>query len=253
MNIKKYSKEHVRITIDMAWPAILESFFVAFAGLIDSLMVSSLGSYAVAAIGLTTQPKFVGLSLFFAVNVAVSALVARRRGEDRQDEANRILNTSIILVVASAILLSILFVLFADPIMKICGSTIETHDTAVTYFRIIMGGMIFNCIQMCVNSAQRGAGNTKITMRTNITSNTINIIGNYLLIEGHFGFPALGIHGAAIATVFGTVVACVMSIISIMNPQGFISIPYIIKNRIRPMMNTFINIVKVVSLTPIIA
>lgn len=245
MNIKKYSKEHVRITIDMAWPAILESFFVAFAGLIDSLMVSSLGSYAVAAIGLTTQPKFVGLSLFFAVNVAVSALVARRRGENRQDEANRILNTSIILVVASAILLSILFVLFADPIMKICGSTIETHDTAVTYFRIIMGGMIFNCIQMCVNSAQRGAGNTKITMRTNITSNTINIIGNYLLIEGHFGFPALGIHGAAIATVFGTVVACVMSIISIMNPQGFISIPYIIKNRIRPMMNTFINIVKV--------
>ena len=245
MNIKKYSKEHVRITIDMAWPAILESFFVAFAGLIDSLMVSSLGSYAVAAIGLTTQPKFVGLSLFFAVNVAVSALVARRRGEDRQDEANRILNTSIILVVASAILLSILFVLFADPIMKICGSTIETHDTAVTYFRIIMGGMIFNCIQMCVNSAQRGAGNTKITMRTNITSNTINIIGNYLLIEGHFGFPALGIHGAAIATVFGTVVACVMSIISIMNPQGFISIPYIIKNRIRPMMNTFANIVKV--------
>ena len=111
MNIKKYSKEHVRITIDMAWPAILESFFVAFAGLIDSLMVSSLGSYAVAAIGLTTQPKFVGLSLFFAVNVAVSALVARRRGENRQDEANRILNTSIILVVASAILLSILFVL----------------------------------------------------------------------------------------------------------------------------------------------
>ena len=245
MNIKKYSKEHVRITIDMAWPAILESFFVAFAGLIDSLMVSSLGSYAVAAIGLTTQPKFVGLSLFFAVNVAVSALVARRRGENRQDEANRILNTSIILVVASAIFLSILFVLFADPIMRICGSTIETHDTAVTYFRIIMGGMIFNCIQMCVNSAQRGAGNTKITMRTNITSNTINIIGNYLLIEGHFGFPALGIHGAAIATVFGTVVACVMSIISIMNPQGFISIPYIIKNKIRPMMNTFANIVKV--------
>ena len=82
MNIKKYSKEHVCITIDMAWPAILESFFVAFAGLIDSLMVSSLGSYAVAAIGLTTQPKFVGLSLFFAVNVAVSALVARRRGEN---------------------------------------------------------------------------------------------------------------------------------------------------------------------------
>ena len=71
-----------------------------------------------------------------------------------------------------------------------------------------MGGMIFNCIQMGINSAQRGAGNTKITMRTNVTSNTINIILNYLLINGHFGFPALGIQGAALATVTGTVVGC---------------------------------------------
>ena len=54
---RNYHKETLKITIDMAWPAIVESFFVAFAGLIDSLMVSSLGSYAVAAVGLTTQPK----------------------------------------------------------------------------------------------------------------------------------------------------------------------------------------------------
>lgn len=73
---ENYHKETLKITIDMAWPAIVESFFVAFAGLIDSLMVSSLGSYAVAAVGLTTQPKLLGLALFFALNVAISALVA---------------------------------------------------------------------------------------------------------------------------------------------------------------------------------
>ena len=66
----KHSRENVRITLNIAWPSIVESFFVAFAGLVDSLMVSSLGSYAVAAVGLTTQPKFVGLSVFFAANVA---------------------------------------------------------------------------------------------------------------------------------------------------------------------------------------
>ena len=59
---RNYHKETLKITIDMAWPAIVESFFVAFAGLIDSLMVSSLGSYAVAAVGLTTQPKLLGLA-----------------------------------------------------------------------------------------------------------------------------------------------------------------------------------------------
>lgn len=240
-----YRKENVRITIDMAWPAIVESFFVAFAGLVDSLMVSSLGSYAVAAVGLTTQPKFVGLSLFFAVNVALSALVARRRGEGKQQEANRILYTALLFIVAAAVLLSIAFVVFASPIIALCGSAPETHDSAVAYFRIIMGGMIFNCIQMGINSAQRGAGNTKITMRTNITSNTVNIIFNYLLIGGNFGFPALGIEGAAIATVLGTVVACVMSIMSILNKEGFISVFYIVQHKVKPAFSTFINLVKV--------
>lgn len=241
----KHSRENVRITLNIAWPSIVESFFVAFAGLVDSLMVSSLGSYAVAAVGLTTQPKFVGLSIFFAANVAVSALVARRRGEEKPAEANRILSTAIAFILVVSVILSVLLVTFASPIIRLCGSTPETHDSAVAYFRIIMGGMIFNCIQMGINSAQRGAGNTKITMRTNVTSNTINIIFNYLLIGGHFGFPALGIHGAALATVLGTVVASVMSVLSILKPDGFISIPYILKNKIWPAARTLHNLIHV--------
>lgn len=240
-----YDKTVIKNVLNMAWPAVIESFFVAFVGLIDSYMVSNLGSNAVAAVGLTTQPKFLGLSLFFALNVSVSALVARRRGEQRQDLANRILYTALIFVFIAAILFSIGLVLAADTIIRFCGSTPETHDLAVSYFQIIMGGMIFNCIQMCINSAQRGAGNTKITMRTNVTSNLVNIIGNYLLIGGHFGFPALGIRGAAIATVFGTMIASIMSLVSVMNVSGFISIPYIIKNKIRPAFITFKSIVKI--------
>ena len=230
----KHSKENIRITFNMAWPSIIESFFSAFAGLVDSLMVSSLGAYAVAAVGLTTQPKFIGLSLFFALNVAISALVARRKGEKKPEEANRILSTAIAFILIAAVVISILFVALASPIIRLCGSTAETHDSAVAYFRIIMGGMIFNCVQMGINSAQRGAGNTKITMRTNVTSNTVNIIFNYLLINGHFGFPALGIHGAALATVLGTVVASIMSVLSILKPDGFINIPYILQNKIWP-------------------
>ena len=203
---ENYHKETLKITIDMAWPAIVESFFVAFAGLIDSLMVSSLGSYAVAAVGLTTQPKLLGLA---------------------------------------AIISSIVFVLFAGAIIDFCGSTADTHNDAVVYFRIIMGGMIFNCIQMGINAAQRGAGNTKITMRTNVTSNTINILLNYLLINGRFGFPALGIRGAALATISGTVVACIMSVASIFKKESFLSIPYILEQHIRPTLSAFLNLIKV--------
>lgn len=241
----QYKKEDIRKTLDMAWPAILESFFTAFAGLVDSLMVSSLGSYAVAAVGLTTQPKFLGLALFIAANVSISALVARRKGEGKREEANRIFVTFLLFIVIMALLMSVLLVAFADPIIRLCGSEEQTHDSAVLYFKIIMGGMIFNVIQMGVNSAQRGAGNTRITMRTNVVSNTVNIIFNYLLIEGHLGFPALGIRGAAMATVLGTVISSIMSILSVWKKDNFVSLPYILKERIRPAFEALKNIIKV--------
>lgn len=240
-----YNRDDIKKTLDMAWPAILESFFTAFAGLVDSLMVSSLGSHAVAAVGLTTQPKFLGLSMFIAANVSISALVARRKGQGKREEANRIFATFLVFIVLASVAFSFLLVAFADPIIRMCGSEELTHDSAVLYFRIIMGGMIFNVVQMGVNSAQRGAGNTRITMRTNLVSNTVNIIFNYLLIQGHFGFPALGIRGAALATVSGTVVASVMSVLSVWKKDNFISIPLIMIQKIRPTGEAFLSIVKV--------
>ena len=243
MNIP--DKKLIKETINIAWPAVIESFFVAFVGLIDSYMVSGLGSNAVAAIGLTTQPKFMGLSMFFAINVSLSALVARRKGEDRKEDANRILVSGILFILVAAVIISTLLVSCADGIIRFCGSNEDTHDLAVLYFKIIMGGMIFNCIQMGINSSQRGAGNTRITMRTNLASNTVNVIFNYLLIGGKFGFPALGVRGAALATVLGTVVASVMSIRSLFKKDCFVSIPYIVKNKILPRLDAFKSLIKV--------
>lgn len=234
MKILRYPKEDVKKAVNMAWPAVLESFFTAFAGLVDSLMVSSMGSAAVAAVGLTTQPKLASLALFFAANVSISALVARRKGEGDKERANEIFVTFLLFIVAAAAVVSSLTVVLADPIIRLCGAEAGTHAPAVQYYRIIMGGMIFNCVQMGVNAAQRGAGNTRITMRTNLVSNTINIILNYLLIQGHMGFPALGIQGAALATVSGTVVACSMSLWSVRTEDNFVSLTYILHRRIRP-------------------
>ncbi len=237
--MRKPEKKILLETINIAWPAVIESFFGAFVGLIDSYMVSSLGSDAVAAVGLTTQPKFMGLSMFFAINVSLSALVARRRGENRKEDANRILVSGIVLILLAAAVISTLLVAYADEVIRFCGSNEDTHGPATAYYKIVMGGMIFNCIQMGINAAQRGAGNTRITMRTNLASNTINVLFNYLLIGGKFGFPALGVRGAALATVLGTVVASFMSIRSLFKKGCFVSIPFIVKNRILPGLEAF--------------
>ncbi len=115
------SKSIVQETFQMAWPAVLESFFVALAGMIDSLMVSSIGAYAVAAVGLTTQPKFIGLAMFVATNVAVSAIVARRKGQEDRNGANQTLVAALVFVVLAGIVVSILCVMLADPIIRLYG------------------------------------------------------------------------------------------------------------------------------------
>ena len=227
------TREMYRRAISVAWPAVLESFFISLAGLIDTKMVAGLGPYAVAAIGLTAQPKFIALTVFFAINVAVSALVARRKGEQDRETANETFLTAFIVAMVACVAITAVFFIFTPQIMRLAGSNEDTHQAAVTYFRVIIGGTVFNVISMTINSAQRGSGNTQISMTTNVASSIVNIIFNYLLIGGHFGFPKLGVFGAALATVLGTVVAAGMSIASLYRRNSYVSIPFMLRKHIR--------------------
>lgn len=218
-------RQAISNTLKIAWPSMLESFLIALVGVVDTIMVGQLGSSAIAAVGLTNQPKFICLAVFMALCVALSAIVARRRGEQNRESANRVLVQALVIALVFVIIISTLAVTFAEPIMVFAGGEQEIVPQAATYFRIIIGGLLFNVITLVINAAQRGAGNTKITMRTNIVSNAVNVVLNYLLIGGNFGFPALGVRGAAIATVIGSVAGCIMSIASVMKKKGFLSLP----------------------------
>lgn len=212
----------LRDTLQVAWPSILESFLVALVGVIDTIMVGTMGTAAIAAVGLCTQPKFIALALFISMNVAVSAIVARRKGQEDRESANSVLRQALSLTLVLVAAISTLTVVFAPQILRLAGSNADTHADAVVYYRIIMGGLFFNTCSLVINAAQRGAGNTRIAMRTNMVSNGVNICFNYLLIGGKFGFPRLGVAGAAIATVLGTVAAMGMSLYSVSRPDGYL-------------------------------
>lgn len=217
------TKEIFSRTVQIAGPSVAESFFVALVGMIDTMMVGVLGTEAIAAVGLTNQPKLAALSIFMSISTAISAVVARRTGEKRQDSANQLLMQVLMIAMGIAVAVTAVGIVFADPIMRFCGSQPDTHEMAVRYFRIIMAGVILNSIFLTINAAHRGSGHTKITMRTNIVANAVNVVFNFLLIEGRFGFPALGVDGAAFATVIGMAVATVMSILSLFRHNGFIT------------------------------
>lgn len=210
----------LRETLKVALPAVAETFLIAVISMVDTYMVSGLGDYAISAIGLTVQPRFLTLAVFMALSIAISTLVARRRGEGRMEEANKVLRQAFILTLALSAVLSAVVIALAEPAVRLMGSQPDTHDAATAYFRILMAGLVFNAVMLVVNAAQRGAGNTRIAMQTNLTANAVNVVLNFLLIEGRFGFPRLEVRGAAIATVAGMAVACGLALLSVARRKG---------------------------------
>ncbi|ONI45779.1 hypothetical protein AN641_03395 [Candidatus Epulonipiscioides gigas] len=204
----------------LAWPSALERILVSLVGAVDTMMVGGLGPLAIASIGITQQPTFILLAIIFSLNVGVLSIVARRCGEKDFEAANKVIRQSILLIIILSIILSMIGLCFSKDLLILMGATPDVIDDANNYFRIILCGFIFNCVGININAALRGAGNTKISMVSNITANLINLCLNFLLIEGHFGAPALGVVGAGIATITGQFVAFLISLSSLFNKNG---------------------------------
>ena len=220
------NKEAYSTAFQMAWPSSVEMVLIGLIGSADLIMVSHLGSQAIAATGISTQPKFILLALVLALNTGVTVIVSRRKGQNRQVEANKVLMNAFFMSAIAALLMSVLGYVFARPILELAGASADYIDMAVTYFRIIAIGNFFTSIANTLTSAQRGAGNTKISMITNLTANIINIIFNYLLIYGIGPFPELGLKGAAIATLIGNVISFIIAFYSITQKDGFVQLKF---------------------------
>ena len=202
--------------INMAIPSVMEMVLISLINMIDTIMVSSIGTDAVAAVGLVGQPRMIMLCFFFALNSGITAVVARRRGEDRRAEANTVMRNMIVITALLAFVLMALILPFSRQLMRFAGAEAgRTLEDSTTYFIILGLALPFNALSMAICAAQRGIGNTKLTMYVNIISNLINVLFNYLLINGIGPFPKLGVRGAAIATAIGMVCGFTLALISL--------------------------------------
>ena len=218
------TKEGYNTTLKIAWPSIVEAILVSLIASVDTMMVGVIGPEAIAAVGITNQPRFILLAVILSLNVGVTAVVARRKGAGDINGANRCLKQCLILSFLFGATLASAGILFARPLLTFAGAQGDIINDSVTYFRIILVGMIFNSICLTINAAQRGIGNTKISMYTNLTANVINLVFNALLINGLLFFPKLGVTGAAIATTLGNIVAFFMALKSVIKNHGFLDI-----------------------------
>ncbi len=211
-----------KTSVSTAWPAISETFFIALISMLDTVMVGSVGPYAIAAVGLATQPRFLALALILSLNVAVTSICARRRGEGNQEGAVRCLKQSLILCAIISIITSTLALMFSRDLLIFAGAQPDTIEASKEFFDIILMGLPINAITMTISAAQRGVGQTRVSLYINITASAVNLALNYVLIGGNLGFPRLGVRGAAIATVIGMACGTVIGILSIANHNSYL-------------------------------
>lgn len=207
----------------IAIPAMLESLVIVAVAVIDTKMISVLGNKAISAVSLTAQPKIFVLSIFFALGTALSFFIARAYGKNDREEAKEYFFSVLKIGITSAIVLGVLLFVFARPIMELCSRQKETVELSAEFFSIVMGFMIFQVFSILLNSALRGLGKTNVTLIAGLALSLVDILFNYLLIEGRFGFPRLEVTGNAIATVLGSVAALAVSFTAITRQENFLS------------------------------
>ena len=197
---KPEGKKTYRQIGKVAFPAFLELFLISLKGIVDMLMVSSLGIQAISGVGLTNQPFFLMIAIFNAVNVGTTTLVSWNIGKGDLARAAKITKQAIIFNFGIGAVIAAIGFFGAGPLMNLIGvDDPVVLAYATQYMEIIAISVAFHAVSMAITAALRGAGQTKIPMLYNLCGNALHLSLNFLLINGNLGFPALGVQGAAIS------------------------------------------------------
>ena len=210
--------------VGIAWASVAEAFLISLISMADTLMVSVVGDEAIAAIGLVTQPRFLVQTLVLSLNLSIVSITARRKGEQNPTGASDCLKQGLVLSLIFSILFLLIVTPYSEPILRFAGARDDAIGMSKAYFDIILMGLPICNLSLTISAALRGIGNTRASMAINMSSNVVNLILNYLLIGGNFGFPRLEVRGAAIATVIGWSVGLALACVFVTRRDGFLSI-----------------------------
>ncbi|HTD81704.1 MAG TPA: MATE family efflux transporter [Thermoplasmata archaeon] len=189
-----------RSILNLAWPVIIANFLEVLAGTIDLVMVGRLGVADIAALGSGVNLIFFSTTVMIGVSSGTIALVARAIGAKNPREAEHFLLQSLVAGVLLSIPVVLVGVFLAPFIAAPFSPTKEILDLTATFVSTIFLAIPSLFIIFLSTAALRAAGDTKTPLLVGVVVNLVNFGINYTLIFGNFGFPALGVHGAAIGT-----------------------------------------------------
>jgi len=204
--LKHYTREF-KYNLRLASPVILGMLGHSFVAFADNVMVGQLGTAELAAVSLGNSFVFVAMSLGIGFSTAITPLVAEADGAGDAREGRRALQHGLVLC---ALLGITLFgaVLLCKPLMSLMDQPEEVVALAIPYLDLVAFSLIPLIVFQALKQFSEGLSKTKYPMYATIVANIINILLNYLLIFGAFGFPKLGIVGAAIGTLVARIGMC---------------------------------------------
>ena len=204
----------------LAWPVILAMLSESLVGLVDMVMVSRLGASAVAAVGTGGQILNAVSIVMSAVGTGTLAIVARHIGAGEPREASAITGQSIVTAATLATAVVLPVALFAPELVAAFGVEPAVATQGAAFTRLVMLSVVPGSVLFVIGSALRGAGDTRTPLAISVVVNIVNVILNWILIFGHFGFPALGVRGSAIATTLAFTTGAAIALVLMMSHRG---------------------------------
>ncbi|MCI3918660.1 MATE family efflux transporter [Paenibacillus sp. TRM 82003] len=184
----------------LTWPIFMEITLFMLMGSADTFMLSAVSDEAVSAVGVANQFVFLAILILEVVANGAAIVVAQYIGARRPEEAAKVAGIAISLNLVLGLGVSAAFLLLGGPVLRAANLQGEMLAMAETYLGIVGGWLFLQALINTLSSIIRTHGFTRETMYVSLGMNVLNIAGNYALIFGHWGFPEMGVAGAAIST-----------------------------------------------------
>lgn len=208
MNEIKNDRSYISKLLRIAIPMMVQNGISNFVNLLDNLMIGRVGTNALSGVAIANQLIFVFYLVIFGATAGVGIFTAQYKGKGDTEGIRYSFRFKLIFNTVLSALCVLVFVLFARNLINLFllgegdpADAAETLEIGVKYMRIILISLIPIGLTQAYGGTLRDLGSTKVPMFASVCAIFVNLIGNWILIYGHFGLPALGAEGAAIATV----------------------------------------------------
>ena len=200
-----------KLLVNMALPLVISMLVQALYNVVDSIYVSRISESAVTSLSLAFPIQNLLIGCATGVGVGVNSLLSKSLGEQNYERANRTAGNGFLLSSLFSALFVVFGLFFARPFFATQTTVAETLNGGSTYLAIVTIGSIGIFIEILFERLLQASGNAFQSMITQATGAIINIILDPILIFGWFGLPAMGIAGAALATVIGQWIAAILA------------------------------------------